>query len=514
MAKDIRRLLLEKIAIIDLGSNAARLVMANILEGGYFVVFDQIKETVRLGQDMEREGFLKPSRIAQAVKTLKMFRKLCDVNNVDKIFAVATSAVRRAKNQKSFLEEVAATCGIKIRVLTTEEEAAYIYHGVINSFEIPKGLIMEVSGGTTQLIYYNRRNILACENLPFGAITLTSLFAGDGLTQEEQAAKIEEFFMDQFSRIPWLKDVEPDIQLIGVGGNFRNLGKISRRMKKYPLDMAHNYPVSREDFDKIYDTLKVMDTERRMKIKGLSSGRADIFVSALSCIKGFLNMTGHKNIIISGSGLREGIMFNYAVPTTQEKPISDVLGHSLYTMVKYFDENLPHAEHVYDLSLQLYKQLRVLHKLPRQYIKILRVAAIMHDTGMRIKFYDHHKHSCYIILNSSLYGLSQRDLVLAAFVASAHRKDEFMMQEWNKYKDIVQEEDYAAVRRLGVILKVAESLDRSMSGAIKSLNCDVLGDSVIMKTETNGGDCSLEILDALNAGGDFYKAYGKNLEIL
>ena len=504
---------MEKIAIIDLGSNAARLVMANILEGGYFVVFDELKETVRLGQDMEREGFLKPSRIAQAVKTLKMFRKLCDVNNVDRIIAVATSAVRRAKNQKSFLEEVSSTCGIKIRVLTPEEEAAYIYQGVINSFEIPKGLILEISGGSTQLIYYNRRNILAYENLQFGAITLTSLFAGDNLTPEEQAKKVEEFFTDQFSRIPWLKDVEPDIQLIGVGGNFRNLGKISRRMRKYPLDMAHNYVVPRAEFNQIYETLKVMDTEKRMKIKGLSSGRADIFVSALSCIKGFLSMTNYQNIVISGCGLREGIMFNYAVPSTAEKPISDVLGHSVYTLVKYFDENIGHAEHVYDLSLQLYKQLRVLHKLPRQYIKILRVASILHDTGMRIKYYDHHKHSCYIILNSNLYGLSHRDLVLAAFVASAHRKDEFMIQEWNRYKELVTDDDYAAVRKLGVILKVAESLDRSMSGIIKSLNCDVLGDSVIMKTEAEG-DCSLEILNALGAGQDFYRAYGKNLEIL
>ena len=83
---------MEKIAVIDLGSNSARLVLANILEGGYFVVFDELKETVRLGQDMEREGFLKPSRIAQAVKTLKMFKKLIDINNIDKVIAVATSA--------------------------------------------------------------------------------------------------------------------------------------------------------------------------------------------------------------------------------------------------------------------------------------------------------------------------------------------------------------------------------------------------------------------------------------
>ena len=112
---------MEKIAIIDLGSNNARLVIVNILDGGYFVVLDELKESVRLGQDMERDGFLKPARVAQTIKTLKMFRRLCDSYKVDKIIAVGTAAVRRAKNQRSFLDEVQVTCGIKIKVLSAEE---------------------------------------------------------------------------------------------------------------------------------------------------------------------------------------------------------------------------------------------------------------------------------------------------------------------------------------------------------------------------------------------------------
>ncbi len=105
---------MEKIAIIDLGSNTARLVLVNVLEGGYFMVFDELKETVRLGQDMEIDGFLRPARIEQTKKTLQMFRRFCDSNGVEKILAYATAAVRRAKNQKSFLEEVSVTCGITL----------------------------------------------------------------------------------------------------------------------------------------------------------------------------------------------------------------------------------------------------------------------------------------------------------------------------------------------------------------------------------------------------------------
>lgn len=506
---------LEKIAVIDLGSNSARMVLANILDGGYFVVFDELKETVRLGAEMEKDGFLKPLRIAQAIKTLKMFRKLCDANNIppNKIFAVATNAVRRAKNQKSFLEEVNSVCGFRLNVLSQEEEATRIYQGVINSLDVPKGLIVDISGSSTQLIHYNRRNILNFANLPFGSITLTDLFKDDNVPPEVQAEKIEKFIGDQLSNIDWIRELEPDVQMIGVGGSFRNLGKISRMLRRYPLEMAHNYHLPREEFYSIYDMLKVLDTDKRMTIKGLSSGRADIFVSALACIKGVLNATNFEKVIVSGCGLREGIFFNYSVPSTAEKPISDILGHSLNTIVKHFDENSAHSTQMYNLSMQLFKQLRVLHKLPRQYVKVLRIASILHDTGMRIKYYDHHKHSFYIILNSNLYGATQRDIVLAAFVASAHRKEGFQASEWAKYKNIVLEEDLVAVRKLGVILRIAESLDRSMSSSVQTINCDVLGDSVIMKTEVTG-DCSLEINDALTAGGEFKKAFHKNLEIL
>ncbi len=504
---------MERIAVIDLGSNSARLVIANILPNGHFVVFDELKESVRLGQDMERDGFLKPSRVAQAVKTLKMFRKLCDSYCVDKVYAIATNAVRRAKNQKSFLEEINSVCGFKFKVLNEEEEALHIYHGVINSLDVPKAVIVDISGSSTQIIHYNRRNVLNRENLPFGTITLSDLFNDPNLSPQQQSKMIETYVYDQFSQIAWLKELDPDVQFVGVGGSFRNLAKICKRMKRYPLDMVHNYNISVSDFNSIYDTVKVLDADKRTKIKGLSVERADIFSSALACIKGFFDYTGFSNLVVSGSGIREGIMFNHAVPTTMEKPISDVLGHSVYTMMPYSAVNIPHAAPVCPLSIQLYKQLRVLHKLPRQYVKVLRVAALLHDAGMRIKYYDHPKHSFYFILNSNLYGISHRDLVLAAFVAYGHRMEEFPLAEWNKYKDLLREEDLVAVMKLSVILRIAESLDRPMSGAVKMLNCDVLGDSVIMKTEVEG-DCSLEIKDALTAGAEFARAYRKNLEIL
>ncbi|MCI5837985.1 MAG: Ppx/GppA family phosphatase [Christensenellaceae bacterium] len=504
---------MERIGIIDLGSNSARLVVVEMLGDGHFMVIDQLKESVRLGKDMERDGFLKPARIAETIKTIKMFRKLCDAYQIERIIAVATAAVRRAKNQRSFLEEVSANCGIKLRVLSAEEEATYVYRGVINTMDVPKGIILEIGGGSTKIVYYNRRNLLAYETLPFGSVTLTELFSGDGLSPKEQTEKIEEFFLEQLKQIEWLKDIDPETQFIGVGGSFRTVAKINKMIKKCPLSLIHNYTIEADDYTEIYEKIRSMELDKKKRIRGISSSRADILPAALATINAFMKYLNYSKFTVSACGLREGIMFNYAMPTTIEKPISDVLGYSLGILVKYYRCNQKHVEHVVNLSVQLFKQLRVLHKFPRQYLKILKVAATLHDAGETVKYYDYHKHSAYIILNSHLYGITHREIVLASFVCIAYKSDDFNMSDWAKYKEYITEDDLEAIRKLGIMLHIAESLDRSMSGSVSGLNCDVLGDSVIMKTEVDG-DASLEIKDALNTSSDFKRIFKKNLEIL
>ena len=118
-----------------------------------------------------------------------------------------------------------------------------------------------------------------------------------------------------------------------------------------------------------------------------------------------------------------------------------------------------------------------------------------------------------MVLASSIFGATHREIILAAFVAGCHMREDVNMYDWQKYKEIVTEEDLDAVKKLGVLLRIAESLDRSMAGLVTGVTCDVLGDSVIMKTELTG-DAALELRDAAAAGGEFKKAFRKNLEIL
>lgn len=504
---------LEKIGIVDLGSNSARLVIVDLFADGYFAVVDELKESVRLGHDMDRDGFLKPQRIAETIATLKTFRRFCDAYKVSRVIAVGTAAVRRAKNQRSFLDEIQATCGMKIDVLSPEEEATLVYRGVINSMDIPRGLILEIGGGSTKIVHYNRRNILNYEVLPVGAVTLTDMFYDPEGKPEDATAKIQAYFTEQLQKIEWLKEVDPEVQMIGVGGSFRNLFKINKMVRKYPLDTVHNFNFAVEDFNSIYDMIRVLPVEKCKRIKGLSPNRADILPAALAVIRSFVDFTGVPSFTIGASGLREGIMFQQALPITLEKPVSDVLSYSLNSLVKYYGCNEEHVSHVVHLSIQLFKQLRVLHKFPRQYLKILKIAASLHDCGVRIRYYNHEKHSGYMLLASTIYGATHREIVLAAFVAAGHAQDEPNPPDWAKYKDIVLEEDLDAVRKLSMLLRLAECLDRSRMGMVSGINCDLLGDSVIMKTELTG-DASLEIRCALKASGDFKKVFKKNLEIL
>ena len=506
---------MDKIGIIDLGSNTARLVIVKLLGDGHFMVIDQIKERARLGKNMGKDGLLKPEQVADTIKTIKMFRRLCDSYGIDtsNIIAVGTAAVRRAKNQKSFLEEVLTTCGTKIRVLSGEEEATLVYRGVVNTMDTPKGLILEIGGGSMKLVQYNRRTLLNYATLPFGAITLTEMFSGEGVTTEEVTAKIEKFVSEELDKIEWLKELPEDVQLIGVGGSMRSLCKINQMLTKSSVSNIHNSVITRDQLSVIYERLKALDPTKKKRIKGVPSSRADILPSAMAATKALFEKIGCCDMLISANGLREGLMFNYAIPSTIEKPISDVLGYSLKTIVKHYNCNEKHAEHVVNLSVQLFKQLRVLHKFPRQYLKVLRVAAYLVDTGSRIKYYDYEKHTGYIIQHSSLYGISHRDVILASLVEMVYKNDEINMNDIIRHKDLIVEEDLDVIRKLGIMLRIANSLDRSMSAVVTEINCDVLGDSVILKTVSNG-DSSLEVRDAINAGEDFQRIFHKKLDII
>ena len=503
---------MEKIAIVDLGSSKIDLILANVLPTGNFAVFEEMSETVKIVNDFDGEGLLRIARSNEAITILKMYKMVCEVNKITNIIAVGSHSLKNLKNYRSFLDEIYNTCGFKFKLMTEEEELNALYNGIVNSLDIPKGVVFNISGGCTRIVQYNRRNILNQTIVPFG--TYTNAKVMEEVSDPAKACeKMVKNFVKELEKIEWLKNIEPEYSFIATGSTCMATGMLSRKMRKYPLDEPHNYVISKKDLTNVFEFVKTLDLDKTKKIKGLSAERSDVFASGVAMLKAIFDCCSFEETTISTKGMKEGIIYNSVVPGTNEKPISDLLGFSLENIKTFYDSDYNNSKQVGELALILFRQLKVLHKLPRGYIKVLRIAAALHDSGQRIKFYDHEKNSFHVILNSEVLGATHREIILAAFASASQNLSDFSLTEWIKYKDILLEEDLEAVRKLSLIVRLAEALDKTHRGVVQDISCDILGDSVIMKTIVTI-DASIEIREALKSSQDFKKVYKKTLEVL
>ncbi|MBR7091279.1 MAG: hypothetical protein IKC79_02370 [Clostridia bacterium] len=505
---------LEKVALLELTPREVRLVLAWHTPGASYEKIEEYIEPIKVYEDMERDGYIKPTQIANTIAIVKMFRKLCDSMHVAKAIAYASSVFREAKNHYGFLEELEIASGFKMKLMHEEDEIAALYTAVVNSVDLPKGVIISVEDEVTRLIWYVRKTIVNTATISFGAETLATLFVDGHGSTEDQCQAMYDFMCSKVREIQIPHDVDcEDIKYIGVGDAFDSLGKISRKGRRYPLQVAHNYVVNRTDIENVHNAIKNLELDKMSKIKGISKRSAGAVGSGLAIIRAVRDVLGADAISIANVGIHTGVLYNQCVPMSSDKPISDLLLYSLACNCKYYGNGLNNGMHVYTLAMMLFRQLRVMHKLARQHIRALKIACFMHDCGQRIKFNASKKDALYVVLNSNIMGATHRDLVLGAFVAASQNSEDFNLAEWVKYKDIVDEEDIIAVKRLAVLLRIAVGLDITGAGNVKEVICDVLGDSVILKTVSEE-DVTFELRCASDACNDFRKVFEKNLELI
>jgi len=505
---------LEKIAVITIDTYSAKLIIAGSEKPETFSLLDSEVEHVNLGLEQE-DYFLKKPQIDECIRVLKDFRRICEMHGVKKNIALANfDDEMKPKNLYSFFDEVHSTCGFKFVALTPEEQNNYIYSGIINTYDLPKGLISCITANSLHLIEYNRRNVVNSVKMSFGPVTLLKMYPIATLGAEKAFAKIEKYVETQLSDAPWVGEVDPEFAFIGSGLYYTDLAKMTRKFAKYPLDRDDQYMLSADDAAKIYAQLKAMDISSGKKLKGIEENRADVFVASIAIICGVFKASKRDKVTIASRGLIEGAILSEFVPTTSEKPISDVVGFGLANNTVMLDElEKTHSDNVYNLSMLLFKQLRVLHKLPRGYVKILRIASVLHDVGKRVNYLNYAKYSYDVVLGLDVFGADHRELILAAFVTSLVGGGDIAVEKWVRYKDILTEEDLDAVKKLGVIVSLAENFDRTKNGIVVDINCDILGDSVIMKTVATG-EAEYLIRKALDCGKEFEKNFHKKLEIL
>ena len=504
---------MEKLAIIDLSSSKIDLIIADYTKTGNFTVTYSMTEQVKLIEDFDGEGMLRSSKSNEAISILKTYKVLCQMKRVSNIIIYTTESIKNLKNYRSFIDEVYNSVGFKINILDENTEITSLYTGVVNSLDLPKGVIVNITGDTVRLVQYNRRNILNQSILPVGTFEIAKI-----MEEEKNTEKALELMREKFSKIlgevEWLKEVDEEYSFIGTGNAFFNVGALSRKLRKYPVDLPHNYELSYEEYEKVYDLIKPLEIDKTKKIKGVSNDRADVFASGLSMIKALFECLGHRSCVLSTRGMKEGFIYSNIESVNGDKPVSDILGFSLDNIEAYYDEECSNnAKQVGNLALILFRQLKVLHKLPRNYVKVLRIASVLHDSGKRISFYNHERNSFNIILNSDILGATHREIVLASFVSACQNLNDFSLAEWIKYKDLLLDEDLEAMRKLAIIVRLAEALDKTERGVVQDVSCDILGDSVIMKTIITM-EADIEIKEALKSAQDFKKVYKKSLEVL
>lgn len=492
---------MEKVAIIEL-AGASTILSIYETQNGRSRLVRQESDAANISKDINEEKLLKPKTIADTVNVLKLYRNIVEENGVQKIICVSNNIISQARNQRGFFEEIYNNTGLGFSFLSDEDVVKNIYTSVVGKIDNSKGAIVYISTNSTYFIKYNRRTTLGFDIVPYGYENINN----SGMDFEQMKAL--------FSSSMNLKNfnVDEDEAFVGVGNPFINFGRVAKKVEHYPLDIDNNYPVSKSLENKVANFVKGLDLEKIKKVKGLMEDRTDVLLSGLAIINAIYEKLNIHEIVVSTANVRDGVISASIAGDVQER-FSDLLGSSFDNIHEFKkDENSINLR-VANMAGILFKQLKVMHKLPRSYVKPLRVAAYMFDGGKQINFEDYEKHGFYVILNSGLCGVSQKDLLLGAFICECQTADNFNLSQWMKYKDLLTDEDLNAVRKLGVIVKLAVALNSSKKLVVTDVVCDILGDSIIMKLIVNS-DPTYEIMQGMKVAQDYRKFFKKNLQLI
>ncbi|WKY46313.1 Ppx/GppA phosphatase family protein [Eubacteriaceae bacterium ES3] len=495
------------IGVIDIGSNSVHLVIGEYYNNEYFQIIDDVKVNVRLSEGLSETGCLQEDRMEYGLETLMMFKSMCEAYSIEKIIAVATAAVRKADNGKDFVKMIKEKTGISVEIISGEREAALDYLGAINTLDIQDALLMDIGGGSMEFVLIRDRKKIKVVSMPVGSFDLTDKF---DLSDQVSSKKLKEVaaFVEDILRSDSIFEEAKGLPLIGVGGTIRNVGRIHRNIIDYPLEIAHNYRMSQKDVNRVCTLASSMNYEERMDIKGLSKGRSDIFVGSSYALELVMDYINSPELVISDAGIRDGIIFEY-FGYNENNLVYDIFEMSLVDILLNYNVNIPHAYHVLKLTQTIFEQLKPLHGIVDDVSKILKASAMLHDSGIKIQFSNHHEHSFYIILNAGLRGINQKDLLLSAFIALNHRTNK-KIRISEEYVGLLQGDEKKFIDKMSLFLQIAEYLDRSMDGVVKDLHC-VIGDKTVELNVLTTAHSVFDDMIVSECGKKFKRVFDKEL---
>jgi exopolyphosphatase/guanosine-5'-triphosphate,3'-diphosphate pyrophosphatase len=473
---------------------------------GWWKRTDEIHEAVRIGEGSDRTGALGKEPMARALTTIELFAHFCRASGLDEVHAVATSAIRTASNRKAFLAK--ARRHLDVRVLSEEQEARYGYLAAVNSTALVDGAVLDLGGGSLQLVRVEERHAEALRSWPLGAVRMTERFLPDeGPASRKQLKALRSHVAAELESVPWLIDSG---HLVAIGGTVRNLAVAAQIAAGLPTFGVQGFVLERYALDELVEQLAELPVSERAKVPGIKAARGDLILAGATTIQTVMREGGLDALEVTEAGLREGVFFERHLAPSGLFP--DVRGASVRNLaLQYSGHELPHVEHVSELALGMLDDLvrAGVHTGKRAERELLWAAGMLHDIGVAVDYDDHHKHSRYLVLNAGLPGYSQREIALIAQIVRYHRKGSPGLDDMEA---LAAKGDASLVARCATILRLAEQLERSRDQMVRAAHVEVENGTVELRLEGDG-DVSLARWAAQRQEELFERTFEKRLTV-
>jgi len=486
-----------KIAAIDLGSNSIHLVIVEVRPSGGFHVVAGEKEMVRLGAATLARGRLSAAAMARGLEVLTKYKQICASNRVDKILAVATSAIREARNGEDYLMRIGQKTAIWPRVVSGEGEARLIYQAALHSIHLEgrRAFVIDIGGGSVELAFGTgtRPDWMASEKL--GVLRLAGRFGKRDPLAGKHEAKLEDMVADTIR--PHQEAVERARPLcaIGTSGTILALGRLAHQIETGEVsDSLNHVTVRAKTIAELRERLLRLPLRDRLRLPGMDEPRADLLPVGAVILDVILRRFGIEELVLCEWAMREGILLDYIHrhPRTlaRAEAYPDVRLRSVVALAERCQYDDAHARHTAELALQLFDATRPRHSLGDSYRSLLEYAALLHDIGHHISYPGHHKHTYYLIKNGDLRGFHPGEIEVLANVARYHRRGHPKRKHVG-YGELPKP-TRRAVRVLAGLLRVADALDRSHKQPVRTLHATERAGVLRIHAEARG-DCELEL---------------------
>jgi exopolyphosphatase/guanosine-5'-triphosphate,3'-diphosphate pyrophosphatase len=486
---------------IDVGSNAARLKLVRLLDDGAFDIVHQERDPVRPGEGIWDTGAMPEPVIERLVGALERYTALCRVHRAVHVRAVATSAVREAKNRDDVVARVRERCDLDLEVISGLEEARLIGLGVFRGLP-PKArsLLVDIGGGSTEVARGEGEDPHELWTMPVGAVRLTEIFGTANRVSREQLVAMRRYAQRIVADTLPSPVKQAPKHAIGSSGTVRAVCAFAA-----PPGSSH---ATREHLTRAVEALVGMSIAARRK--RFDAQRAEVVIAGAVILESVAFHLRLESVTAVDGGLKEGLLVDL-VRRANERRTDPLLSEAVVEAGRRFDFDEAHGIHTRDTALALFDHLGDVHRLPTESRLILEVAAVLHDAGYLVSSNRHHKHSMYLIQNMDLPGISDRERALAALVARFHRRS----PPTKDHPDLIglDPTERRVVRGLTTLLRIADATDQSHEAAVAGVSVTDDGAATIITLHTVSGR-TIEPFEYEGLRTLFRSCFGRRLQLV